>query len=200
MRSASRPRNSRRCRPQAQLEELAGKQGADQVAGAFNSQLKTGAVTTGAAARAAAETAGATTGLLAQIGNAFAVITADAAKTFAGVFAFLSPTMGPAAAGPASASAAAVEASAAGVAIPGLAVGTDMVLSDGLAYLHGGEKVVPATTSGPYTGGGGSSVELVFSPNVSAFNPSGMQSTLKSMLPQLATMLREYQNLNPSTA
>jgi hypothetical protein len=40
----------------------------------------------------------------------------------------------------------------------------------------------------------------VFAPNVSAFNPSGMQATLQSMMPQLARMLQQYQNLNPSTA
>ena len=38
--------------------------------------------------------------------------------------------------------------------IPGLSIGTDKVLSEGLAYLHKGESVVPAdVVSGGYTGG-----------------------------------------------
>lgn len=159
---------------------------------------KTTAVTTGAAARATAESTGASVGIVAQIGNALAVITADAAKTFAGVFAFLSPAMGPAAAGPATASAAAVEASAAGLAVPGLAVGTNMVLSDGLAYLHSGEAVQPASVvGGGYNGGGGGN-SLVFAPNFSGF--IGTQAMINQIMPQIARGLRSYQNLNPSTA
>ena len=75
------------------------------------------------------------------------------------------------------------------------------------ALLHPGEMVVPATyasgirsaASGGGQGGGGGT-QLVFAPNVSAFNPSGMQATLRSMLPQLATMLKQHQAINPSTA
>ena len=41
--------------------------------------------------------------------------------------------------------------------VPKLAIGTDRVQSDGLAYLHRGEAVVPAdVASGGFTGGGGS--------------------------------------------
>ena len=40
--------------------------------------------------------------------------------------------------------------------IPGFAIGTDLVKSDGLAYLHAGEKVVPANAvGGGYTGSDG---------------------------------------------
>jgi hypothetical protein len=162
---------------------------------------KTTAVTTGVAARTTAETTGATAGVLAQIGNAFAVISADAAKTFAGIFAFLSPTLGPAAAGPATAGAAAVEASAMGMAVPGLAVGTDMVLSGGLAYLHSGEAVQPASVvGGGYSGAqGGGSGQFVFAPNLSAMDTTGLQALINKMMPQLARALSAYQNLNPST-
>jgi hypothetical protein len=41
---------------------------------------------------------------------------------------------------------------------------------------------------------------LIFAPNVSAFDPCGIQATLQAMMPQLARMLQQYQNLNPSTA
>jgi hypothetical protein len=69
---------------------------------------KTGATSAGVAARNAVESAGAAVSSLAQIGNAAGVIIADAAKTFAGIFGFLAPTMGPAAAGPAAAGGATV--------------------------------------------------------------------------------------------
>jgi hypothetical protein len=158
---------------------------------------KTTANVAGNSARTAADTAAASTGILAQIGNAFAVITADAAKTFAGVFAFLAPALGPAAAGPATAAAATVEASAGAIAVPGLAVGTDYVLSPGLAFLHSGESVVPAQTSGPYSGGGqGGSQQINF--NLSAFNPSGLQQLIRYMMPQLTREIGAYQQLNPS--
>ena len=62
---------------------------------------KTTATTSGAAARASAEQTAASSGLLVNIATAAKTILADAAQTFAGVFAFLAPAMGPAAAGPA---------------------------------------------------------------------------------------------------
>jgi len=157
---------------------------------------KTTAAVTGAAARAAAETTGASVGIVAQIGNALAVITADAAKTFAGVFAFLAPAMGPAAVGPAASSAATVEASAAGVV--GLAVGTDYIISPGLAFLHGGESVVPAAqTSGPYTGGGqGNSMSIVF--NVNALDGNSVQAFFQRNATQISRVLSANVKKNPS--
>lgn len=161
---------------------------------------KTQATVTGAAARATAETTGSSAGLLAQIGNTLAVISADAAKTFAGVFAFLSPVMGPAAAGPATASAATVQASAAAAAVPGLAIGTNLVLSEGLAYLHSGESVQPASVAGGGYSGGGGGGQIVIAPQLSAFNTTGLQAMINQMMPQFARSLRSYQSLNPSTA
>jgi hypothetical protein len=160
---------------------------------------KTGAVVTGAAARASAETAGASVGIIAQIGNALAVITADAAKTFAGVFAFLAPAMGPAAVGPATASAAEVEAAAVGIV--GLASGTDRVLSPGLAYLHSGEKVVPAQTSGPFTGSGvngaGGDINVHF--NLSAIDTQTGANFLQKNATIIARVIaREIKNGNPT--
>jgi Aspartyl/Asparaginyl beta-hydroxylase len=51
--------------------------------------------------------------------------------------------------------------------------------------------------SGGSSGGGQGGTSVVFAPNVSAFNPSGMQATLNAMMPQLARMLEQYQNLTP---
>lgn len=109
---------------------------------------QTTATTSGAEARAAAEQAAAGSGVLANAGSAMQAIMTDAAQTFAGVFAFLAPVMGPAAAGPA----AAAQATVASAAI--FDVGTDYVVRGGLALIHQGETIVPARGSGPYTGTG----------------------------------------------
>jgi hypothetical protein len=108
---------------------------------------QTTASTSGAAARAAAQQTGAASGILANATNAMQAIMTDAAQTFAGVFAFLAPTMGPAAAGPAAAAQASVSAAAI------FDVGTDYVVRGGLALIHPGETIIPAARgSGPYTG------------------------------------------------
>ena len=61
---------------------------------------QTTAATTGAAARAAAEQSASSAGILSMAANAVKAIMTDAGQAFAGVFAFLAPVMGPAAAGP----------------------------------------------------------------------------------------------------
>ena len=98
---------------------------------------QTTATTSGAAARAAAEQGAASSGILANAANALQAIMTDAAQTFAGVFAFLAPTMGPAAAGPAAAAQASVSAAAI------FDVGTDYVVRGGLALIHPGETIIP---------------------------------------------------------
>ena len=108
---------------------------------------QTTATTSGAAARAAAEQSASGAGLLAGVANALEAIGAEAAQVFAGVFAFLAPTMGPAAAGPAAAAQASV------LAVPKLDAGTDYVVRGGFALIHPGETIIPAARgSGPYTG------------------------------------------------
>ena len=108
---------------------------------------QTTATVSGATARTAAEQTASSAGILTNVGNAIKAISTDAAQTFAGIFAFLAPTMGPAAAGPAAAGQASVLAAAA------FDVGTDYVMRGGLALIHQGETIVPAARgSGPYTG------------------------------------------------
>ena len=110
---------------------------------------QTTATTTGAAARVAADQAGANSGVLASAARAVETILQDAGQAFAGVFAFLAPTMGPAAAGPAAAAQASVSAAAI------FDAGTDYVVRGGLALIHQGETIVPAARgSGPFSGGG----------------------------------------------
>ena len=88
------------------------------------------------------------------------------AQAFAGVFAFLAPTMGPAAAGPAAAAQASVSAAAI------FDVGTDYVVRGGLALIHPGETIIPpARGSGPFTGASlGAQVHAPVSINVSALD------------------------------
>lgn len=114
---------------------------------------KTTATTTGAATRAAEEVAAMEATLPLRIAKFTSDITARAAETFAGIFANLAPIMGPAAAGPAGAGAATVLAQLA--AVPKLAVGTPLVLSDGLAFLHKGERVDTAAQVAAPDGGRG---------------------------------------------
>ena len=103
---------------------------------------KTGAVLAGTAARSSAEASasaasGATT--IVTIGKS---IVASAAETFAGIFGFLSPLLGPAAAGPAVAGQATVLA--AGAALPSFATGAWSLPADMIAQVHRGEMIVPA--------------------------------------------------------
>jgi hypothetical protein len=128
---------------------------------------QTTAAQTGAAARAAADESASAAGLLSMAANAVKAIMTDAGQAFAGVFAFLAPTMGPAAAGPAAAAQASVSAAAI------FAEGTDYVLRGGLALIHPGETIIPAARgSGPFTGGGNMSpqVHAPVSINVSALD------------------------------
>ena len=79
-------------------------------------------------------------------------IKSDAAATYAGVFAFMSPIMGPAAAIPAGISAAAVGAME---GLISLDVGAWNLGSDTVAQLHKGEMVVPKTFAEGLRGNGG---------------------------------------------
>jgi hypothetical protein len=146
---------------------------------------QTTATTTGAAARAAAEMSGADAGLMAQAANAVRAIMADAGQAFAGVFAFLAPTMGPAAAGPA----AAAEASVSAAAI--FDVGTDYVVRGGLALIHPGETIIPpARGSGPFTGGG-TQIHAPVSINVSALDAQSVDRFFNNNQKQLMRAIND---------
>jgi hypothetical protein len=127
---------------------------------------QTTAATTGAAASMAAQQTASNSSLLANAANAVKAIMTDAGQAFAGVFAFLAPTMGPAAAGPA----AAAEASVSAAAI--FDTGTDYVVRGGLALIHPGETIIPpARGSGPFSGTGlGAQVHAPVSINVAALD------------------------------
>jgi hypothetical protein len=96
----------------------------------------------GVAARSGAESAGSAASSAATISSVLHSIMASAGETFAGIFGFLSPVMGPAAAGPAAAGEATVLA--VGASAGALDVGARSLPSDMLAMVHKGEMVVPA--------------------------------------------------------
>jgi hypothetical protein len=88
--------------------------------------------------------AGAETGMLAQVGAMLKSIMASAGETFAGIFGFLSPIMGPAAAGPAAAGEATVM-SVASMVSASAAGGYDIPANvSGLLAYHPREMILPA--------------------------------------------------------
>jgi hypothetical protein len=99
---------------------------------------QTAAVMSGVAARTSAEQAGAASGLAASAGTMISQILASAKEAFAGVFGFLAPVMGPAAAGPAAAAEGTVAAAAS------FDSGSWQLPSDMVAQVHRGEMIVPA--------------------------------------------------------
>ncbi len=100
---------------------------------------QTAAAAAGAGARTGLEQTAAAASDTAAIGSVMKSIMASAGETFAGIFGFLSPVMGPAAAGPAAAGQAAVMAVAGS-----FAVGTWELPNDMIAQVHKGEMIVPA--------------------------------------------------------
>lgn len=106
---------------------------------------KTAAVTAGVAARTGAEQAGSAAGISTTIGGVLKSIMASAGETFAGIFGFLSPVMGPAAAGPAAAGEATVLSVATGLA--SFDKGAWSLPADMIAQVHRGEMIVPASAT-----------------------------------------------------
>ena len=109
---------------------------------------QTSATTAGVAARTGAEQAGAAASLASQGATMVRSILSSAAEAFAGVFGFLSPIMGPFAAGPAAAAQATV-ASMAG-AVASADIGMWNVPEDMLTLVHHNELVMPAAQAGAF--------------------------------------------------
>lgn len=104
--------------------------------------LKTAAVASGTAARTGLQGAAAATQSAIVGTGVLKSIFASAGETFAGIFGFLSPVMGPAAIGPAAAGQATVMGVATGLS--SFAVGSWSLPSDMVAQVHKGEMIVPA--------------------------------------------------------
>ena len=110
--------------------------------------MKTSATAAGATARAGAEEAGAAASMGAQGAAMVRSILSSAAETFAGVFGFLSPVMGPLAAGPAAAAQASVASMAGTVASAD--IGMWQVPKDMLTLVHHNELIMPAAEAGAF--------------------------------------------------
>ncbi len=156
---------------------------------------KVTAVVAGQAGQTAATEVGAATRITSVIGEALTVIGAKLAEAFAGLvaaFSWAGPLDVPLALG--------VIGGAGALAygmIKGFEVGTDFVPSTGLAMLHKGEKVIPASdNAAPYTGNnGGANVSV----SVSAWDGASVQQWLsKGGAQQLAGAIVGYQSRNPS--
>lgn len=156
---------------------------------------KTTATVAGVTARTGAETAGATASAAVSFASIIKSIMASAQQTFAGIFGFLSPVMGPAAAGPAVAGEATVAAAAA--ALPSYAVGTPWVPQDGFAMLHRGEAVIPAdANSGGFdrsSAGGDTHVHFA----INAIDAHTGTMFLKNNMGIIAKQLSSHLRLNP---
>lgn len=111
----------------------------------FGEQQQTVATLTGTQERQAVEESSSADSIAASAAKSVASIGNYALETFAGVFAFLSDLLGPAAAGPAAAAEASVQAAAGSIAFAER--GFD-VPRNTLAYLHKDEMVLPASLAG----------------------------------------------------
>jgi hypothetical protein len=104
--------------------------------------MKTSATTIGVAARTGAEEAGASASMGAQGAAMVRSILSSAAETFAGVFGFLAPLLGPFAVGPAAAAQATVAGMAGSVASAD--IGMWQVPQDMLTLVHHNELIMPS--------------------------------------------------------
>ena len=127
--------------------------------------MRTTASEAGATARTTAEAGAGAAGLAIQAGSIIKSIISSAAETFAGVFGFLSPVLGPAAAGPAAAASGTVLGAVGSVASAD--IGMYNVPQDQLAMIHKNELIMPAGQAGAFRsildglsgkGGGGGAV------------------------------------------
>ncbi|WP_034991202.1 hypothetical protein [Beijerinckia mobilis] len=122
-------------------EWLAGTMAQAQ-ASVVSESVKTSAVSAGTSARSALESSASSVSMAGTFTNVLKSILASASQTFAGIFGFLSPVLGPAAIGPAAAGEATVLAAAS--ALPSFAVGAWSLPNDMVAQVHQGEMIIPA--------------------------------------------------------
>lgn len=168
---------------------------------------KTAATVAGTAARTTAEQSAQSVGLASMVLNAIKAITNDAWQTFSGIFAFLAPEMGPAAAGPAAAGQAVVMATASGLSAAG---GAWSLPSDMLVFAHQEESILPAHIAGPmrdfFSGaasgagaGSGAGGDVNF--HVYAMDSRDVMNFFKRNGGALARALKgEQRNFNPALA
>lgn len=80
--------------------------------------------------------------------------------------------------------------------LPHYDVGTDMVTQTGAAVVHAGEQIVPAESTGPYSGGigggggGGNTIQF----NINAIDAGGVQAFFQTHGAQVARVLQNHLN------
>ena len=174
---------------------LAGQAAATTATAAAQS-AQTGAVAAGVSARAGLESTAAAASNASVIGSVLKSITASAGETFAGIFGFLSPAMGPAAAGPAAAGEATVLGVAAGLA--SFDTGAWSLPVDMIAQVHQGEMIVPAGPAAAFRsalsgGDGGGSVQVHHATNftVQAIDAAGVKQFFNNNGKQILRAINE---------
>jgi hypothetical protein len=157
---------------------------------------KTAAVVAGVGARSAAESTGGAASSIGMVSNVLKSISASAGETFAGIFGFLAPVMGPAAAGPAAAGEATVLGMASGLA--SFAVGAWNLPSDMIAQVHQGEMIVPAgpaaaMRSAISSGGAAGTVNVQHAThfNISAIDAAGVKNFFNNNSKQILRTINE---------
>jgi hypothetical protein len=155
---------------------------------------KTAAAASGAAARGGIAAGEAAAGEASILSSVLKSVTASASETFAGVFGFLAPVMGPAAAGPAAAAQSAV------LSVAAFDIGAWQIDQDQIAMVHRNEMVMPAAEAGAFRsllsnaasggsqaapGGGDTHVHL----NVSALDSGSVKSWLSNNSRQIMKAL-----------
>lgn len=141
-------------------------------------------------------------GIATLVVDALKAIAIDASKVFAGVFSFLAPVLGPAAAGPAMASEAVV--TAAGSSIAAFAVGAWELPADMPGMLHAGEMIIPATFAaglrGAMSGGGAASGGIgdTYNITVSAVDAQSVQSFINKNARLFAAAVSGQMSRNPT--
>jgi hypothetical protein len=167
---------------------------------ALTEAMKTAATTSGVAARTSAEEGGAAASLGAQGAAMVRSILSSAAETFAGVFGFLSPLMGPFAAGPAAAAQATVAGMAGAVASAD--IGMWRAPQDMLTLIHHNELIMPPAEAGAFRSmlsasatGASQTASVAIHPtthfNVSAIDGASVASWMRSNGPSMAKALDE---------
>lgn len=163
----------------------------------------TAATVAGNAARSASNTA-AGVGDIAMKGiSVVKSIMASAAETFAGIFGFMSPVMGPAAAAPAAAGMATVAGMA---SLASFDVGAWNIPNDQLAMVHKNELIMTASQGEAFRnllqGGGSSGAQSSPSGDthlhVHATDAASVQALFKNNGRHMAKVLRDVLNANPS--
>lgn len=147
---------------------------------------------------AAGDSAASKAGLLARVEKTLKSIGADAAEAYSGVFAFMSPVMGPLAAIPAGIAYASV---AAMEGLVSLDVGAWELGSDMVAQLHQGEMVVPQTFAQGLRDGSGLGGGDNYTINISAIDTQTGTQFLRNNASGIAAALSsQVRNFNSSVS